>query len=471
MKSWFVFKTVILLLLPLFLYGQSYDKPGNYGLQYKRLKADSSFKVPVLTDTLRLSNQAGNGDIIYVQSPTGIPDTGYWVYEKGRYKKVTTNAQLEYFKQNGVSWGVAATIGTNDANPLDFETNNTVRGRIGATGNWMIGTTTDAGYRLDINGTSRHVGNSVFNDSLTFNKLSTDYISSVTLSNSRVMKFSSLGSSGGFQGGFAWFTGTNGLGTQTQRMHLHRAGALGLGETPDALLSTLGKAALAIRNTQTPTEGFTGDVVNISYTNSGNYTRANNRWFVPIVFGQSIGGDANSIATSDTANSSSGFLAIRRSLGVNYASDLGLGAKTDTGAPVVVLTVSGYDSSVGIRTTRPMEALHIRGKVKIDTIPTVTTYDSVLVVNDGVLNKILFKLSASATLDFPSTASNDNSDLTISVPGAVLGDVVAIGHGLTAQGTFEADVSAADTVTVRFHNTAAGVYDPPSDTFKVYVFK
>lgn len=83
-----IFLLVLFLIAAKLGYSQTYDKPGNYGLQYKRLKADSSLKVPVLTDTVRLSTLAGNGDIIYVQSPTGSPDTGFWVIEKGAYTKL-----------------------------------------------------------------------------------------------------------------------------------------------------------------------------------------------------------------------------------------------------------------------------------------------------------------------------------------------------------------------------------------------
>lgn len=78
---------LLLIIFPLVSYSQNYDSPGNYGLQYKRLKADSAFKVPVLTDTFRLTNKSGDGDIIYVQSPTGSPDTGFWTIVKGKYVK------------------------------------------------------------------------------------------------------------------------------------------------------------------------------------------------------------------------------------------------------------------------------------------------------------------------------------------------------------------------------------------------
>lgn len=60
-----------------------------------------------------------------------------------------------YFANGGNTFGATATLGTNGSNALDFETNGVVRGRIGSTGNWMVGTTTDAGYKLDVNGISR----------------------------------------------------------------------------------------------------------------------------------------------------------------------------------------------------------------------------------------------------------------------------------------------------------------------------
>lgn len=82
-------------------------------------------------------------------------------------------------------------------------------------------------------------------------------------------------------------------------------------------------------------------------------------------------------------------------------------------------------------------------------------------------------LQASATLDFPNTPANGQSDLTVNVPGAALNDVVAIGAaaGSATVGTFWGFVSAVNTVTVRFHNTSGGAVDPASGTFKISVTK
>lgn len=82
-------------------------------------------------------------------------------------------------------------------------------------------------------------------------------------------------------------------------------------------------------------------------------------------------------------------------------------------------------------------------------------------------------LSATATLDFPSTAAQTSSDLTVSVTGAAAGDAVTV----TPPGTVDANacftgrVSAADTVSVRFNNYSAGAIDPASGLYRVTVMK
>lgn len=87
------------------------------------------------------------------------------------------------------------------------------------------------------------------------------------------------------------------------------------------------------------------------------------------------------------------------------------------------------------------------------------------------LDKIL---RGSATLDFPITAGNAVSDLTMTVTGAAVGDVCALGipHGsVPSDGVFIAWVSASDTVTVRYQNNGGSPLDPASGTFKVNVSK
>ena len=90
-------------------------------------------------------------------------------------------------------------------------------------------------------------------------------------------------------------------------------------------------------------------------------------------------------------------------------------------------------------------------------------------------------LTAAAALDFGSIAVDESADLTISLTGAVAGDVVMLGvpegalsggTGATDNVTFTAFVSAADTVTVRAtNNDAASAVDLASGTFRATILK
>lgn len=87
--------------------------------------------------------------------------------------------------------------------------------------------------------------------------------------------------------------------------------------------------------------------------------------------------------------------------------------------------------------------------------------------------QILSVYSASATLDFASTGSHSQTDLTMTVTGAAADDPVFISVPSGAygvQGVFTGFVSAANTVTVRFHNYTASSKDPASGTFRAVVF-
>lgn len=89
-------------------------------------------------------------------------------------------------------------------------------------------------------------------------------------------------------------------------------------------------------------------------------------------------------------------------------------------------------------------------------------------------NSIASSYSGSATLDFASTLAGAATDLTITVTGAVAGDVVLLGvpDGSTlSDGNFTAWVSATNTVKVRFANNSLTLaLDPASGTFNARVF-
>lgn len=102
----------------------------------------------------------------------------------------------------------------------------------------------------------------------------------------------------------------------------------------------------------------------------------------------------------------------------------------------------------------------------------VGNYDAFLPAASG---NVVVSQSATATLNFPSTAASTCSDLTITVTGAADGNPATPGvpnASILANGSYSAWVSASNTVTVRFCNhQAVGALDPASGTFRATVLK
>jgi hypothetical protein len=98
-----------------------------------------------------------------------------------------------------------------------------------------------------------------------------------------------------------------------------------------------------------------------------------------------------------------------------------------------------------------------------------------LTTSGNVRQTINQGLTATATLDFPSTNNDSFSNLTVTVTGALDGDVVSLGlpnaSVPAANSNFTAWVSATNTVTVRFNNNSGASQDPASGSFKIFVTK
>lgn len=80
---------------------------------------------------------------------------------------------------------------------------------------------------------------------------------------------------------------------------------------------------------------------------------------------------------------------------------------------------------------------------------------------------------ASGVKDFGSIADAASASDTITIPGVALGDmVIGVTSNITAGGlVVTADVTAADTVTIRANNLSGGAIDLGSATFTVVVGK
>lgn len=151
-------------------------------------------------------------------------------------------------------------------------------------------------------------------------------------------------------------------------------------------------------------------------------------------------------------------------------------------------TTSG---KIGIGLTTPTAVLHLKaGTASANTAPfKYTAGTNLTFVEDGAkefdgTNEFLSAggvrytlaktLTATGSLDFPSTTNGESSDLTITVTGAADGDIVYVGTpnaAVHANTCYTAFVSAANTVTVRFNNYSAAAVDPASGTFRVSVLK
>jgi hypothetical protein len=148
--------------------------------------------------------------------------------------------------------------------------------------------------------------------------------------------------------------------------------------------------------------------------------------------------------------------------------------------------------NIGIGVTSPTATLHLKAgattatsaPLKFTSGTNMTTPENGAVEYDGtnyfataggVRYTLAKSLTATATLNFPSTGASSSSTLTITVTGAADGDVVQIGVPATAILTnsyYSAYVSGANTVTIRFNNTNGFIaQDPNSGTFRASIIK
>ena len=103
---------------------------------------------------------------------------------------------------------------------------------------------------------------------------------------------------------------------------------------------------------------------------------------------------------------------------------------------------------------------------QLQLVPPTTTGKYRLSMTGAVGSWELIR-EATATLDFPSTLSGGEADLTIALSGAVVGRNVEVIPPTALQGVYRAFCDTVDVITVRFINTTGATYDPASGSFKV----
>lgn len=101
-----------------------------------------------------------------------------------------------------------------------------------------------------------------------------------------------------------------------------------------------------------------------------------------------------------------------------------------------------------------------------------TNHQLALRMNTGTWWKFPGTLTGSKTFDWPSVANGANSNTTVTVTGAVLGDnaMASMSVAVPAGSHMFASVTAADTVTVTLFNGTGGALDLASGTLRATVF-
>jgi hypothetical protein len=154
--------------------------------------------------------------------------------------------------------------------------------------------------------------------------------------------------------------------------------------------------------------------------------------------------------------------------------------------------IYGQTGKIGINTASPTARLTIAAGTDVgQTAPLKFTagtnlatpengaveYNGInyFVTSDNTRYTLAKTLTTTGSLNFPSTAANASSDLTITVNGAADGDAVSLGVPSAAVQTnsnYTAWVSATNTITVRFtNNDGSTAKDPGTGTFRVTVIK
>ncbi|MGE9743833.1 tail fiber domain-containing protein [Bdellovibrio bacteriovorus] len=277
------------------------------------------------------------------------------------------------FVNGGNSFGAAATLGTNDAQSLQFETSNGVRMTIDTTGNVGVGQAPDANAKVAIKTTSAAQASLIL-DTVASGIPSIDMLRNGTWKGT--LGFSSGGSddlfiSNGVAGNIIFDTsnvekvrisaaGNLGVGTTAPitPLHVHGAAIIGSGNTTFANASNW---VIGSSNSITNSGGGNASVMNIIGSSNAISTTLMNYSYSLDVFGRSNSasnaGNSMIVGRSNTVTGNNS-ITIGQSITNGLSGTLQLGL-SDT-AKMTILSTGRF----GINTTAPSEALEVNGNVK-----------------------------------------------------------------------------------------------------------
>ena len=272
--------------------------------------------------------------------------------------------------------------------------------------------------------------------------------------------------------------GKVGVGTSDLNASLNISGDYGILTTPAIEITEIGvsrtDARLTLTNITSAINIFTPVIEVVSNNTTGG--------------GVSIGGYFIGRPHEDNSSTDVGFRFDGRNKDNSSMTTGAVADFSNLNTPLVRFMASGR---VGIGQTEPTAVLHLKaGTATASTAPlkftsgtNLTTAEAGAMEFNGTnlffspsttRHTVNHGLTGSATLNFPSTLTMLSADLTITVTGAALSDVVSLGvpnAAVNANTSYSAWVSAANTVTVRFNNYSSGTVDPASGLFKVFVTK
>lgn len=411
-----------------------------------------------------------------------------------------------------VPLGIQANSATQTANLTEWRSAAATMSVVDRSGNFGIGITTPSS-KLHVSGTNPLTLNGVQAGA------TTDSLLTITSGIVKKLSFASAtsGVSWSLLGNSGTSSGTHYIGTTdntslkfrtnaVQRFMIDSLGNVGIGASPSFTAGTYQEKLLVDAGTTSSYNAI------VAKGNINNYFQSN-------IQNASTGVNASSdvVATADNGSETNNFI----DMGINssgntqnimgnandaYLYNLGnnlLVGAGSAGKSLVFVTGGTTQSTnermridgngnVGIGVTNPTALLHLpAGTASAGTAPLKITSGTVLTTPEngaveydgtnyfatsgGVRYTLAKTLTATASLNFPNTAGSWGfSNLTITVTGAADGDVVQVGIPgalILANSFYTAYVSAANTVTVRFTNTALLAQDPAAGTFRVAVTK
>jgi hypothetical protein len=226
-----------------------------------------------------------------------------------------------------------------------------LRMSISSAGNLLVNTTTDAGFRLDVNGTARVQG------ALTISNTSVGVITGGNDTNSRPMQFQNDATTGLWGGGYTFRSGYNGsAGVTMMRLFSNgtasSANAVGIGNYSEAALQNNNiKLAVFDRSTGSgATLPNYSDGISINSAAGANYNYSNTKILGLTIGEPDTGGQTAQATTATNYSVNLGFQ--RHPLTNGWGSSMIMSAKDDGGSMNEVMRVMGRNQSVGIGVTQ-----------------------------------------------------------------------------------------------------------------------